>query len=133
MRLKAEQRQLETVLPAGFPVATAAVAAVLGEQWHDRVGEVHRPFSSDRLDLEWNRGRPARLGGRGDDARAVGQGLRQPVGDPHEAAWLSRESGVTGLIGDAPGGIGFRDKQLHASIGPVKRDAADLGSVPTRC
>ena len=133
LRLEAEQRQLETVLPTGFPVATAAVAAVLGEQWHDRVGEVHRPFSSDRLDLEWNRGRPARLDGRGDDALAVGQWFRQPVGDPHEAAWLGRENGVTGLVGDTPGDIGFRDEQLHAGIGPVKRDAADLDTVPTRC
>ena len=98
LRLKTKQRQLEAVLAAGFPVATATVAAVLGEQWHDRVGEVYRLFSSDRLDLEWNRGRPAGLGGRGNEALAVGQRLRQPVGDPHEAAWLGREMGVASLI-----------------------------------
>ena len=133
LRLEAEQRQLETVLPAGFPVATAPVAAVLGKQWHDRVGEVYRLFSGNCLNLERDSGRPARLGGRGDDARTVGQRLHQPVGNSHQAAWLCHEGGVAGLIGDTPVGIGFRDEQLHASIGSAKRDAANLRTVPTRC
>ena len=131
LRLKTKQRQSEAVLAAGFPVAAATVAAVLGEQWHDRVGEVYRLFSSDRLDLKWNRGRPAGLGDHGNNAFAVGQRLRQPVGDPHEAAWLGREMGVASLIREAPVAIGLRDEQLQTGIGSVKGDAADFRTVPT--
>ena len=42
LRLEAEQRQLEAVLAARLAVAAAGVAAELGEDRHDLVGEVDR-------------------------------------------------------------------------------------------
>ena len=39
-RLEAQQRELETVLAAGFAVAAATVAAQLGKDGHDLIGEI---------------------------------------------------------------------------------------------
>src|SRR5688572_1914127 len=49
-RLEAEQRKFETVLPAGFAVATAGIATGLGENRHDLVGKVDRRNIFELLD-----------------------------------------------------------------------------------
>ena len=48
--LEAEQRQREAVLAAGLAVAAAGVAAELGEDRHDLVGEVDRQVLAHRRD-----------------------------------------------------------------------------------
>ena len=63
-RLEAEQRQLEAVLAARLAVAAAAVAAELGEDRHDLIGEVDRQVGDEVRHLHLDVAVDAR---RGDD------------------------------------------------------------------
>ena len=59
-RLEAEQAQPEAVLAARLAVAAAGVAAELGEDRHDLVGEVDRQPRGEVLDGHRNRRRESR-------------------------------------------------------------------------
>src|SRR5205814_1693178 len=54
--LKTEQRKFETILTAGFAVATAGIAAGFGENRHDLVGKVDRRNIFELFDRRRERG-----------------------------------------------------------------------------
>ena len=124
-RLEAQQRELEAVLAAGFAVATAAVAAELGEDGHDLIGKVDRRFVAEMDDFDLNlSGRTSGRRGR-DRGCAIGQ-RRDEAGrvDRDNALGRDRIAGRTAQVADLPAGILAVDDELLASVAAVERDGA---------
>ena len=77
-RFKAEERELEPVLAARLPVAPAAVAAGLGEDRDDLVGEVDGPGRCELFDSYRQTGRWRAGGFRRNRRRSVAEGREEP-------------------------------------------------------
>jgi hypothetical protein len=98
LRLEAEQRQFEPILPAGLAVAAAAVAAEFREDRHDLIAEVDWQIHVAVRRGDGNRENLVAVGG-GDGRRAVGdRNDAARTGDAHHFAVGHVEFHVAGQV-----------------------------------
>ena len=119
-RFKPQQRQGEAVLAARFPVAAAAVAAVLGKQGRDLVGKVDRQVLRDVGHAHPNRRVDSRSGRRVDRRFAFRQ--RNHVAGGIHAHNSRRSHGVRHLASQIA---------LLAAVKPACHDQL-LAGIPAR-
>ena len=122
VRLEAEQRDLEAVLPAGLAVAAAGIAPELGEDRHDLVAEIDRQVFLDALGLDGHPGGVAAVADR-DLGFAAGQGQDAAAGqDAGDLLVGHLELGVAGEVGLAIAVQDGGDDQLLGGIASFEGD-----------
>ena len=108
--IESQQRQPKAVLPAELAVATSGVAAGLGENRDDLIGEIDRAGDGSFRDGKRGLGRLAAGRRGGDRHAAVGQGRDDPaVGDLDDAGGIDLILDRAGQIASPAVGIAAID------------------------
>src|SRR5436190_3356012 len=76
---KTEQRKPESILPAGLAVATAAIAAGLGEDRRNLIGKINRRNAFEMVDLHSDRAIRSIGGPRENRGGAVPKGHQETI------------------------------------------------------
>ena len=120
VRVEAQQRQLEAVLATRLAVTATAIAAELGEDRHNLVGEVDRHIVGQTGDGDLQVRLLARRIGRDDRGGSVGDRSEQPLGvNLDDVGRLAGEAHLAGMVPHLARAVDPRHEQLLAGIAPL--------------